>query len=187
MLERAIVAHGAPTLAGLKLGSLFNVALAELRVLEEEMQMLNAVLLPKGVALALLSTDAQRALLYLYRTSTLFQELQREEVRAFLRQWGYQRFSPEEALAHLRERVAAAGSFPHEIGVFLGYPLSDVQEFIRSSGRNCLLSGYWKVYSNADAAREIFARYRKCTDVYLRRFQDGFSLSRLTVCAKKAA
>ena len=36
MLERAIVAHGAPTLAGLKLGSLFNVALAELRVLEEE-------------------------------------------------------------------------------------------------------------------------------------------------------
>ena len=177
MLERAIVAHGAPTLAGLKLGSLFNVALAELRVLEEEMQMLNAVLLPKGVALALLRTDAQRALLYLYRTSTLFQELQREEVRAFLRQWGYQRFSPEEALAHLRERVAAAGSFPHEIGVFLGYPLSDVQEF----------SGYWKVYSNADAAREIFARYRKCTDVYLRRFQDGFSLSRLTVCAKKAA
>ena len=149
--------------------------------------MLNAVLLPKGVALALLRTDAQRALLYLYRTSTLFQELQREEVRAFLRQWGYQRFSPEEALAHLRERVAAAGSFPHEIGVFLGYPLSDVQEFIRSSGRNCLLSGYWKVYSNADAAREIFARYRKCTDVYLRRFQDGFSLSRLTVCAKKAA
>ena len=134
-----------------------------------------------------LAADAQRALLYLYRTSTLFQELQREEVRAFLRQWGYQRFSPEEALAHLRERVAAAGAFPHEIGVFLGYPLSDVQEFIRSAGRNCLLSGYWKVYSNADAAREIFARYRKCTDVYLRRFQDGFSLSRLTVCAKKAA
>lgn len=110
------------------------MALAELRVLEEEMQMLNAVLLPKGVALALLRTDAQRALLYLYRTSTLFQELQREEVRAFLRQWGYQRFSLEEALAHLRERVAAAGSFPHEIGVFLGYPLSDVQEFIRSAG-----------------------------------------------------
>ena len=79
MLERAIVAHGAPTLAGLKLGSLFNVALAELRVLEEEMQMLNAVLLPKGVALALLRTDAQRALLYLYRTSTLFQELQRSK------------------------------------------------------------------------------------------------------------
>ena len=187
MLERAIVAHGAPTLAGLKLGSLFNVALAELSVLEEEMQLLNGELLPKAVALALLRTGAPRALLYLYRTSTLFQELQREEVRAFLRQWGYQRFSPEEALAHLRERVAAAGSFPHEIGVFLGYPLSDVQEFIRSAGRNCLLSGYWKVYSNADAAREIFARYRKCTDVYLRRFQDGFSLSRLTVCAKKAA
>ena len=83
MLERAIVAHGAPTLAGLKLGSLFNVALAETRALEKEMQMLNAVLSPKGVALVLLRTDAQRALLYLYRASALWQEFQREEVRAF--------------------------------------------------------------------------------------------------------
>ena len=112
MLERAIVAHGAPTLAGLKLGSLFNVALAELRVLEEEMQMLNAVLLPKGVALALLRTDAQRALLYLYRTSTLFQELQREEVRAFLRQWGYQRFLQRRRLRTFASAWQRQGRFP---------------------------------------------------------------------------
>ena len=37
MLERAIVAHGAPTLAGLKLGSLFNVALAELDVYKRQL------------------------------------------------------------------------------------------------------------------------------------------------------
>ena len=120
MLERSLIAHGAPTLAGLKLGSLFNVAFVEMPALEREMQLLNAVLLPKGVTLTLLRADAQRALLYLYRERALLRELQREDVRAFLRHWGYRCSSLEEAMAHLRERVAVEGAFPHEIGVFLG-------------------------------------------------------------------
>ena len=39
--------------------------------------------------------------------------------------------------------------FPHEIGIFLGYPLADVAGFIRNKGRNCKCIGTWKVYGDA--------------------------------------
>ena len=48
--------------------------------------------------------------------------------------------------------------FPHEIGLFLGYPPGDVRAFIEEGSRNCLLSGYWKVYSNVEGAREMFRK-----------------------------
>ena len=38
--------------------------------------------------------------------------------------------------------------FPHEIGVFLGYPPEDVKAFIKQNGKGAVLCGYWKVYSN---------------------------------------
>lgn len=46
--------------------------------------------------------------------------------------------------------------FPHEIGIFLGYPAGDVTEYIRNNGENYILCGYWKVYHNAEEAQRIF-------------------------------
>lgn len=52
--------------------------------------------------------------------------------------------------------------FPHEIGIFLGYPLEDVDGFITHQGENCKLCGCWKVYGNVEQARRTFANYEKC-------------------------
>ena len=41
--------------------------------------------------------------------------------------------------------------------------------------------GEWKVYGDADKAKEIFAKYRKCTEVYCAQFAQGKSIERLTV------
>ena len=64
--------------------------------------------------------------------------------------FGYTEGSAEEMLGRLADRIGMyAGRelvFPHEIGVFLDYPLADVEGFIRNAGRDYLLSGYWKVY-----------------------------------------
>lgn len=46
--------------------------------------------------------------------------------------------------------------FPHEIGIFLGYPIIDVEEYIKNKGENYLLSGYWKVYHNVNKAKKTF-------------------------------
>ena len=63
--------------------------------------------------------------------------------------------------------------FPHEIGIFLGYPLADVTGFINNKGRNCKCIGTWKVYGDASSASKAFARFNKCSDVYNRLWKSG--------------
>ena len=89
-------------------------------------------------------------------------------------------------LERLRLRLAQSEEFPHEIGVFLGYPLPDVIAYIRNGGRNCLCCGCWKVYFDEHGARRTFARFRKCREVYARLFAQGCPLSRLTVRTRAA-
>ena len=176
MLEHALVAHGAPTLAGLKPGSLFSIFYEEMQALAEEISALNAILVPRGLAIASLFMEGQRALLYLYRKQALSQALAREDARAFLLRWGYRDCSIESALSRLRERITAQGTFPHEIGVFLGYPLGDVQGFIRNNGKNYLYCGYWKVYENPEETRKTFALFRKAQRVFTEALKDGMNL-----------
>lgn len=49
--------------------------------------------------------------------------------------------------------------FPHEIGLFLGIPLEDVQGFIEHQGKGYLFSKYWKVYAYPERAQRLFALY----------------------------
>ena len=78
-------------------------------------------------------------------------------------------------------RLRQSGEFPHEIGLFLGYPPEDVQGFITQGPDCCKCSGCWKVYGNEDQARKKFAQYKKCTQIYCRLWAAGSSVERLTV------
>jgi len=186
MLERSLVEHGSPTLARLKLGSLFNVFHDGMDALRKEIRRLNRMLARKGLVLTEIRMGEKRALLYLFRCAHLKAKLSCPMVRGFLREYGYEDFSIPKALETLRRRVEECGDFPHEIGVFLDYPLSDVQDFIKHGGRNCSLCGVWKVYSNEKDAERTFARFKKCRDVYMRHFHSGCPLARLTVATGAA-
>ena len=67
------------------------------------------------------------------------------------------------------------------IGLFLGYPPEDVCGFIENKADACKCVGCWKVYGDEDAAKKLFAKYKKCTDVYCTLFANGRSIERLTV------
>ena len=58
-----------------------------------------------------------------------------------------------------REHMEGCKTFPHEIGLLLGYPAEDVKGFIENQGRRSLYSGYWKVYSNLEECQRICASY----------------------------
>lgn len=180
MLERALIAYASPTLARLKTGSLFAMS-GENAALAEEMARINGMLWPRGLRLVALRSEPSRTLLYLYREQALRETLLCPETQSLLAACGYHSFTPEDALSTLRDRLAATDDFPHEIGVFLGYPPEDVIGFIRNGGRNCLCAGCWKAYANESEARRTFARLNKCRAVYARRFAEGCSLARLTV------
>ena len=185
MLERALITHGSPTLARLKVGNLFNISRGD-GDFDGELEQLNEMLGPKGLVLTVLRESGGRVLMYIYRKAELRHSLSCPMVQGFLRECGYESFELDDVLSRLRERLAVSEEFPHEIGVFLGYPLADVIGFIQNEGRDCLCCGCWKVYSNECEALRTFERFRKCKEVYGRLFEQGRPLSQLTVCSRTA-
>lgn len=181
MLECALINHGSPTLARLKTGSLFTVHYESEAALLDDMNRLNALLHPKGLLLTVLRARPGWALMYLYREQALQDRLSQDDIQAFLNSCGYETFTPDAAINHLRTRLTDTGDFPHEIGIFLGYPLADVIGFIENAGQNCLCTGCWKAYTNECEAQKTFALYKKCKDVYTRLFAQGYPLTKLTV------
>ena len=181
--ERHLIKHSAPTLASLKTGNLFWVPCESERELEESLTELRRQLKCKGVSLEVLRRTDEKALIYVYRYRRLQQDLQKPGVAEFLQTQGYQGMAVPDALAFLKERIARDGGFPHEIGLFLSYPLGDVVGFIENQGQNCKCVGCWKVYCDECEARRMFARFDKCRAVYQRLYQEGRSLWQLTVAA----
>ena len=127
MLDRAIIDHASPTLARLKLGSLFNHTMGE--DFPAEFAALNGQLMDRGVTMTVLRVAGGKALIYLYRAEELKNTLADEGVRRLLESCGYRCLDVDGALDTLRERLHGLDTFPHEIGVFLGYPLEDVLGF----------------------------------------------------------
>lgn len=182
MLDRFLIGHCSPTLAGLKTGNLFNYPL-ENSPLEEQLAVWNQSLNPRGVFLTVLARQNGRALIYVYRRARLEKDFQQRDVREFLSGLGYDCTVPETAISQLGRRIAQTHRFPHEIGLFLSYPLPDVIGFIENSGENCLFCGFWKVYCDICNAQKLFAKYRKCMQVYLRLFGNGTPVQKLTIAA----
>ena len=107
----------------------------------------------------------------------------RPGVAKFLKKYGYESTEIKYALSRLKSRIGENNEFPHEIGIFLDYPLGDVIGFIVNQGRNFKCAGCWKVYCDECACRKTFAKYKKCRDVYVRLWQQGRSVLQLTVAA----
>lgn len=111
--------------------------------------------------------------------------LKRPEIAGFLADFGYSaRISLQEKLRFLGERISwfynQSQEFPHETGVFLGYPLEDVKGFIRHGGKNYCEIGYWKVYSKAEQARETFRLYDEALNTALEEFFAGKTIREIT-------
>ena len=79
------------------------------------------------------------------------------------------------------ERLGESSEFPHEIGLFLGYPCEDVKGFIENKASSAKCVGCWKVYGDADKAQKQFELFKKCAKVYQQQFELGKPLTRLTV------
>lgn len=181
MSEELLVQHCAPTLAGIKTGSLFTCPYASQTEMRDALRHYNRLLGKKGLRLLPLRYREGRALIYMYRPLKLSCDLKQESVYPFLVSCGYSTESPERCIVRLIQRLAENGEFPHEIGFFLGYPPEDVRGFIENKACKYKCAGCWKVYGDVEAAQRLFEKYRKCTAVYVRQHAEGKSIERLTV------
>ena len=184
MSEEILIRQGAPTLAGIKTGSLFPCPCEDREDLLADIRRLNRRLSPKGLCLLPIRFLAGQALLYLYRPAELRRDLRDARVSELLRQAGYEDESCARCVARLACRFRESGEFPHEVGLFLSYPPEDVKGFIAHRANDFKCAGLWKVYGNEEKARSLFAKYRKCTEIYCALWQSGSRLERLAVAVR---
>ena len=181
MSEEILVQHCSPTLAGMKTGNLFGCSFDSPAEMRSCVRCWNRTLTGKGLRILPLRFRDGRALIYVYRPSRLSADLCRRETCQILRECGYDEGSPERQIVRLVGRLAEGEEFPHEIGLFLGYPPEDVRGFMENKAGGCKCAGYWKVYGDEKAAKRLFAKYKKCTDIYCTLFAQGRSIERLAV------
>ncbi len=89
MAEEILIRQGAPTLAGIKTGSLFPCPCEDREALLADIRKLNRRLSPKGLCLLPLRFLPGQALLYLYRPAELRRDLRDAQASELLRQAVY--------------------------------------------------------------------------------------------------
>ena len=98
--EETVVRQCAPTLAGIKTGSLFPCPYQSRQQLLADIRRMNRVLVPRGLCLLPMRMGQGRALLYLYRPQALCRDLGDDLACRLLRQAGYPCGSCGRCVAH---------------------------------------------------------------------------------------
>lgn len=153
-----IITNCAPTLKKRKTASLINFSnnIRLLNVLWEQYK--DKVRKKLDIDFFELKKDKNSTIVLFYDDEMLELSIKDRENIKFLERFGYRsHMNVYECLCLLSERYK--NMCPHEIGVFLGYPIEDVIAFVDCPDMKCKLIGYWKVYYNEERAKAIFNAY----------------------------
>ncbi|MEZ4485842.1 MAG: DUF3793 family protein [Syntrophotaleaceae bacterium] len=102
-------------------------------------------------------------LMLFYSPEILQSHLQHPQTAEFLKLRGYP--TPEnlqKTLAELQERFEVQDEMPHEIGLFLGYPLKDVAGFMGCSDMPCTACRMWRIYGDPEPSLALSDCYADC-------------------------
>lgn len=102
---------------------------------------------------------ANALIILVYDEKQLSNYIFKEENRTFLKKLGYSYGNDIDAYVEKLKKRYDEFNCPHELGIFLGYPLNDVKDFMECSSKKCLACGYWRVYNDYNAAKEVFNIY----------------------------
>ncbi len=141
MFDKYLISHCSPTLASLKTANLFTYNYTCENELQKQIEVWNDCFVNKGINLYLLKKSNNKALIYVYRKKLLEEDLNKKGVKEFSNRHGYEQINIDYALEKLASRLSVSECFPHEIGLFLDYPLGDVIGFIENDGKNCKCAG----------------------------------------------
>ena len=175
-LEIQIALQCAPLLTGRKISNLLTV----------DRSFRSAVLglfRSSAVSCYVLYESADRITFLLYVREKLEAYLRTEKVKNLMLEFGCSGCTlskiPYSVSGRYREHMEGNGDFPHEIGLLLGYPPEDVIGFIENRGQNPLYIGYWKVYSNLEECRKVFAGYDQAREKVIHMVSSGMTVKNI--------
>lgn len=180
--ETQLIYHCAPTLLGIKQANLFSFSLDYLKEYQKEIKKYNQILNHQDIYIEYLYRCSKRIFLMVYRKNRLISYLKNNKISNYLKTEGYpdiHKASFSSFLSHLKKRTNNYQEFPHEIGFFLGYPSHDVFEYIHQKGKNFKFCGYWKVYTNEEAALRTFQNYKKCRELFMKKASAGVPIIKI--------
>lgn len=183
MSNELLIRHASPTLANLKTANMFNCEFESMNELSQDLRHWNNMFSDKGLRIIPLRVRNNHCLLYIFRPEKLSKDLANKGAISILREKGYKSTKPNMCLAELRRRLKDQDEFPHEIGLFLGYPVEDVFGFINHKSLGCKLVGTWKVYGDINKAEKKFAQFKKCSALYYQQYKKGTAVDKLAVRA----
>ena len=147
---------------------------------DKELARISMKLHNTNISLIILCTCKKRHLVMVYRAKELEEHLRSKEVSDYLREFGYRRDDFISNLIRLHQRMNGfynkMKEFPHEVGVFLGYPICDIKGFLENKGERYLHSGYWKIYGNLEETRNKFLSYDEAREIAIDEFLSGREL-----------
>lgn len=147
---------------------------------DKELARISMKLHNTNISLIILCTCKKRHLVMVYRAKELEEHLRGKEVSDYLREFGYRRDDFVSNLIRLHQRMNGfynkMKEFPHEVGVFLGYPICDIKGFLENKGERYLHSGYWKIYGNLEETRKKFLSYDEARETAIDEFLSGREL-----------
>ncbi|MBO5371177.1 MAG: DUF3793 family protein [Lachnospiraceae bacterium] len=173
-VENQLALQCAPLIAGLKPSNLLIISKSSLYQVRQ-------ILKNSGISYSVLLVTGQKITILLYNRKELEAYLAKSEVLTLFESMGYLRFSLEEILPVFQKRYQKYMEdnchFPHEMGLLLGYPVEDVEGFIKNEGKNSLHIGYWKVYGNLAEKLQLFRKFELAKETLIQLVSNGVSMT----------
>ncbi len=178
--DETIVHCSAPSLCGIKPASLFSMDGKCFLSGKEKLHEWRDVFLKSKRYFVPIKKSDGRILFFVFDKNLLQSVCADKKNLLYLREKGYQVEKGFNAiLCELIHRLSHGENFPHEVGLFLGYPLTDVEGFEHNRS-GFKYSGFWKVYGNLDEAERKMKLYKSCSEICMKWLNSGLSVPKLT-------
>lgn len=176
-LQNTLALHCSPALFGIKASNLINCRKDEFPNIRIEIELLNKKFNPK-IFFKIIKEDENNVYVLVFHKKYLMRTIFSNENYNYLLEHSYPKGKNLNLyLDYLGKRLKNK-DFPHEIGVFLGYDLSDIIAF-ENKNVKCIYTGYWQVYSNLEEKLKIFNSFTTCKDKVVSLINNGYRLENL--------
>ncbi|WP_294796702.1 DUF3793 family protein [uncultured Fenollaria sp.] len=176
--ESILANHCAPVLMGTKLANLISLSKAKASFDEALLKKYKGIFTAYGIAIEKLCECEASVLLLIYNEERLAKYIQKPRIAKFLKDYGYEAIELDQCLSTLKAKLRHF-EFPHEIGIFLGFPIDDVIGFIENEGQNYVYCRYWKVYARPESTKRTFDLYDGLRTFVKTKLMEGYTIERL--------
>lgn len=176
--DQIFLRFSSQTFCGIKPAALFTASAEKFS--EDVLEKWRTIIHEQGLSIHVVEKASGSRLVFVYDLAWIRKILGDSFVQAYLR--GKEYPNPSDTIGTLNilfHRFKNEECFPHESGVFLGYPIEDVLQFEEKQGKCCKFCGYWKSYCNPEKAKQCCDKYKQCRQMCIQWFDEGYSVPQI--------